>query len=85
MTRRALNNKVLTGEVSYRDSFHQMLESVTLPYEECKQILRESESTTFRKPHLIADASLDIGLDPGFKEFYDFCKANNVPVVLVSR
>jgi 2,3-diketo-5-methylthio-1-phosphopentane phosphatase len=26
----------------------------------------------------------DIGLDPGFKNFYDWCKANNIPFVIVS-
>ena len=42
MTRRELNKKVLTGEVTYRDSFASMLDSVKLPFEECKQILRDS-------------------------------------------
>lgn len=28
---------------------------------------------------------LDIGLDPGFKEFYYWCKDNGVPFVIVSR
>ena len=28
---------------------------------------------------------LDISLDPGFKEFYSFCKANDIPVVIISR
>ena len=27
----------------------------------------------------------DIKLDPGFKGFYTWCKANDVPVVIVSR
>ena len=27
----------------------------------------------------------DITLDPGFKEFYDYCKANDIPVVIISR
>lgn len=27
----------------------------------------------------------DIGLDPGFKSFYDWCKGQRVPVVIVSR
>ena len=26
----------------------------------------------------------DIGLDPGFKNFYDWCKANDIPFVIVS-
>ena len=32
------------------------------------------------RPQLIPD----IGLDPGFKNFYDWCKANNIPFVIVS-
>jgi 2-hydroxy-3-keto-5-methylthiopentenyl-1-phosphate phosphatase len=27
----------------------------------------------------------DIKLDPGFKDFYRWCKAHGVPVVIVSR
>lgn len=27
----------------------------------------------------------DIKLDPGFKEFYAWCKANDIPVIIVSR
>lgn len=28
---------------------------------------------------------LDITLDVGFKNFYNFCKANDIPVVIISR
>lgn len=100
MTRRELNKKVLTGEVTYRDSFASMLDSVKLPFEECKQILRDSmfplplhsqllmpmQSFAMRCARVQKRAhSADIGLDPGFKEFYTYCKSNNIPVVIVSR
>ena len=28
---------------------------------------------------------IDIKLDPGFKEFYAWCKSNDIPVIIVSR
>lgn len=28
---------------------------------------------------------LDIKLDSGFKEFYAWCKSNDIPVIIVSR
>jgi len=65
--RKAENLKVLTGESTFRDTFRGMLQSVQVPFEECKQILRDN-----------------IKLDPGFKEFYRWCKENGVPVIIVS-
>jgi hypothetical protein len=41
--RRDLNTKVLSGEISYRDSFASMLKSVKLPFPECAELLRDSE------------------------------------------
>ena len=40
--RKAENLRVLTGESTFRDSFRGMLDSVQVPFEECKQILRDS-------------------------------------------
>ena len=31
------------------------------------------------------DGRIDIYLDAGFKDFYKFCKENDIPVVIVSR
>lgn len=28
---------------------------------------------------------IDIKLDPGFKPFFDWCKGNGVPIIVVSR
>lgn len=41
--RRALNLEVLDGRISFRDSFRQMLESIKVPFEECKEELMKSE------------------------------------------
>lgn len=38
-----MNLKVLDGSLTFRDSFREMLESVKVPFEECKQTLRDSE------------------------------------------
>lgn len=68
--RREGNLKVLSGKVSFRDSFREMLESVAAEghtFDECKTLLRR-----------------DIKLDPGFKEFHAWCKANDIPVIIVS-
>jgi len=69
-----------------------MLQSVTAnrhSFEECKEILRKSAwcdaSPLFHFAQALRDISLDIKLDPGFKEFYTWCKANDVPVIIVSR
>lgn len=42
--RRELNTKVLSGEISYRDSFASMLKSVKLPFPKCAELLRDSTS-----------------------------------------
>lgn len=65
--RRQLNLDVLYGRMDFRDSFLQMLDSVTTPFNECIEILLKN-----------------IELDPGFKEFYDWAKENNVPIVILS-
>ncbi|KAH8593606.1 HAD-like domain-containing protein [Bisporella sp. PMI_857] len=62
-----LNKGVLHGKSTFRDSFRDMLDSIPLPFDECKKILVDN-----------------IVLDPYFKEFYDWSRANNVPVVVLS-
>ncbi|KAG5715187.1 hypothetical protein E4T56_gene3063 [Termitomyces sp. T112] len=68
--RRKGNLDILTGRTTFRESFREMLESVSTAghtFEECKEVLREN-----------------IKLDPGFKDFYAWCKGNDVPVIIVS-
>jgi len=38
-----MNKKVLSGEMSYRDSFAAMLKSVPLPFPKCAELLRDSK------------------------------------------
>ncbi|OAQ68809.1 phosphoserine phosphatase [Pochonia chlamydosporia 170] len=65
--RRQGNKDVLTGKLNFRESFQDMLDSITTPYNECIDILLQK-----------------ITLDPGFKEFYDWSRENNVPIVILS-
>ncbi|KAK9435648.1 phosphoserine phosphatase [Metarhizium brunneum] len=65
--RRQGNKDVLTGKMNFRDSFQEMLDSITTPYNECIDILLKN-----------------ITLDPGFKEFYDWSRENNVPIIILS-
>ncbi|OAA48450.1 phosphoserine phosphatase [Metarhizium rileyi] len=65
--RRQGNKDVLSGKLNFRDSFQEMLDSITTPYNECIDILLKH-----------------ITLDPGFKEFYDWSRENNVPIVILS-
>jgi len=69
--RRAGNLEILSGRVTFRDAFREMLESVAAnghSFDECKEILQKN-----------------ITLDSGFKEFYRWCKAHDIPVIIVSR
>lgn len=47
--RRALNLECLHDKISFRDSFSEMLKSVHVPFEECKQRLQQSEPLTSPK------------------------------------
>ncbi|KAI9903831.1 hypothetical protein N3K66_000360 [Trichothecium roseum] len=62
-----LNKDVLYGRMDFRDSFQDMLDSVTTPFNECVSILKQN-----------------IKLDPGFKEFYEWSRENNIPIVILS-
>jgi 2-hydroxy-3-keto-5-methylthiopentenyl-1-phosphate phosphatase len=33
----------------------------------------------------VTEFGADMRLDPGFKEFYQFCKDNDIPFIIVSR
>ena len=70
-----------------RDAFHEMLASVPLPFDECKKILQDSQLSSFCLPLCRADDNerIDITLDTGFADFYRWCKAHDLPFVVVSR
>lgn len=70
-----------------------MLESVVAnghKFEECKEELKAS-AFAYISAHkmigfLIAAQNLtDITLDSGFKDFYQYCKSHDIPVVIISR
>ncbi|KAI5480444.1 protein of pyridoxal phosphate phosphatase-related family [Pseudohyphozyma bogoriensis] len=67
--RRALNVEILNGSTTFRDGFREMIDSVA-----AKKTFEETKEYLKNK----------IKLDPGFKEFYHWCKANDIPVVIVS-
>jgi len=61
-------------------------------FEQCKELLRKSWFNLLfflvraaAEEVLMSCAGLDIKLDPGFKEFYTWCKSNDIPVIIVSR
>ncbi|KAF9002649.1 hypothetical protein BDZ89DRAFT_1169707 [Hymenopellis radicata] len=68
--RRQGNLDILSGKVTFRDAFRDMLQSVVdngHGYEECKRVLREN-----------------IVLDHGFKTFHTFCVEHDIPIIIVS-
>ncbi|EAU89687.1 hypothetical protein CC1G_10714 [Coprinopsis cinerea okayama7 len=68
--RRGGNLEILAGRSTFRDSFREMLQSVSdngHTFPECKE---------YQKKHIV--------LDPGFKDFCAWCKANDVPFIIVS-
>jgi len=68
--RRAGNLEILSGRVTFRDAFREMLESVNQnghTFDECKKALKDN-----------------IKLDPGFKDFFRYCKSQDIPVIIVS-
>ncbi|RPD60381.1 hypothetical protein L226DRAFT_217390 [Lentinus tigrinus ALCF2SS1-7] len=68
--RRQGNLDILSGKVTFRDAFHEMLDSVSgngHSFEFCKEELKKN-----------------IKLDPGFKDFYQYCKEHDIPIVIIS-
>ncbi|GAA5993698.1 hypothetical protein JCM5350_005797 [Sporobolomyces pararoseus] len=68
--RRELNIDILNGTKTFRDAFKEMLDSVCQAGHSFDQVVEY-----LRK---------EIKLDPGFKVFFDYCKSEKIPVVIVS-
>ncbi|KAF8155689.1 HAD-like domain-containing protein [Crassisporium funariophilum] len=68
--RREGNLEILSGKDTFRDGFRKMLASVV------------ANGHTFDDCKEILRKN--IKLDPGFKDFYAWCKSNDVPVIIVS-
>ncbi|KAH9478598.1 Pdp3-interacting factor 1 [Psilocybe cubensis] len=68
--RRAGNLEILAGTDNFRDGFRKMLASVA------------ANGHTFEECKELLRKN--IKLDPGFKEFYAWCKNNDIPVIIVS-
>ncbi|KAJ3901105.1 HAD-like domain-containing protein [Lentinula edodes] len=68
--RRDLNMEILHEKTTFRDGFREMLASVV------------ANGHSFEECKEILRKN--IKLDPGFKEFYAWCKANDIPVIIVS-
>jgi len=68
--RRAGNKDILDGKITFRDAFREMLESVV-----ANGHTMDECKEVLKK---------NIKLDPGFKDFYRWCKANDIPVIIVS-
>ena len=65
--REASNEDVLRGRRTFRDSFQEMLDSISAPFDQCIELLLKN-----------------ITLDDGFREFFNWAKENNVPIVVLS-
>ncbi|KAJ3862789.1 HAD-like domain-containing protein [Lentinula novae-zelandiae] len=68
--RRDLNMEILHEKTTFRDGFREMLASVV------------ANGHSFEECKEILRKN--IKLDPGFKEFYAWCKVNDIPVIIVS-
>ncbi|GAA5951847.1 hypothetical protein JCM21900_004164 [Sporobolomyces salmonicolor] len=68
--RRELNIEILNGTKNFRDGFKEMLDSVCANGHSFDSVVEY-----LRKK---------IKLDPGFKPFFEYCKARDIPVVIVS-
>ncbi|KAI9431951.1 HAD-like domain-containing protein [Lactarius indigo] len=68
--RREGNLEILAGRVTFRDAFREMLESVS------------KNGHSFEEcKQVLKD---NIKLDSGFKEFFQYCKSQDIPVIIVS-
>ncbi|EKM57697.1 uncharacterized protein PHACADRAFT_192834 [Phanerochaete carnosa HHB-10118-sp] len=69
--RRQGNLEILAGRETFRDEFRRMLQSVS------------ANGHTFEECKEVLKKN--IWLDPGFKDFYAYCKEHDIPVVIISR
>ncbi|RMZ92487.1 hypothetical protein DV736_g281, partial [Chaetothyriales sp. CBS 134916] len=65
--RTSYNPHIISGKISFRDGFQDMINSWNMPFTQALEILKAN-----------------IKLDPGFKAFMRWARANNVPVVVLS-
>ncbi|CZT52246.1 related to Phosphoserine phosphatase [Rhynchosporium secalis] len=65
--RKLVFDDILFGRRSFRDGFEELLDTITLPWDECIKALLEN-----------------ITLDEGFREFYTWARAKNIPIVVLS-
>ncbi|KAJ8454589.1 hypothetical protein ONZ51_g12940 [Trametes cubensis] len=68
--RRQGNLDILAGKTTFRDAFREMLESVV------------ANGHSFEECKEVLKQN--ISLDPGFKDFYRYCKEHDIPVVIIS-
>ncbi|KAH9029978.1 HAD-like domain-containing protein [Lactarius pseudohatsudake] len=68
--RREGNLEILAGRVTFRDAFREMLESVSKNGHSFEECMQ-----------VLKD---NIKLDSGFKEFFQYCKSQDIPVIIVS-
>ena len=55
-------------------------------FDDCKEILRRGgERNGVPKFNFINFLPTDIRLDPGFREFFAWCKMHDIPFIIVSR
>lgn len=67
--RRELNEKILSGEMNFREAFKMQLDSV-------------AENHTFDETlNYLRDT---IVIDPSFPKFFKWCQSKDIPVVVVS-
>ncbi|KAK2461118.1 hypothetical protein APHAL10511_006645 [Amanita phalloides] len=68
--RREGNLGILSGKATFRDAFREMLDSVA------------ANGHTFEECKDVLRKN--IVLDTGFKDFYAWCKSNDIPIIIVS-
>ncbi|ODV87113.1 hypothetical protein CANARDRAFT_26541 [[Candida] arabinofermentans NRRL YB-2248] len=68
--RKVINDAMLIEERSFRDGFDEMLKSIP------------ANGVSFQK--CIEELLIHIQLDPGFKETYEWCFQNDIPVYVIS-
>ncbi|TFY74016.1 hypothetical protein EWM64_g9996 [Hericium alpestre] len=68
--RRELNDDIVSGKSTFREDFRRMLDSVAANGHKFEECKKVLRE--------------NIVLDPGFKAFYKYCKAHDIPVIIVS-